>query len=138
MKNINSFLTACQATFGLKSSDLFTAEHLYYASDFAKCVHTISLLSKSQQAGLAGFKYFPQDHESTENRADEDGQDMYQSLEDLVGQSLSLEEAAQNAPVFIPDATEEVEEDLYGALQETVEAGSEEVYTGLLSLFPLM
>jgi hypothetical protein len=36
MRNINSFLAACQTQLGLKQSDLFTAEELYYASDFAK------------------------------------------------------------------------------------------------------
>ena len=34
MQNINSFLTALVDKFGLKQSELFTAEQLYYASDF--------------------------------------------------------------------------------------------------------
>ena len=34
MQNINAFLNACVSPCGLKQSDLFTAEQLYYASEF--------------------------------------------------------------------------------------------------------
>lgn len=56
LQNINSFLAACQTQFGLSDKDLFSADQLYYASDFAKVVKTISLLSKTPIAGCAGFK----------------------------------------------------------------------------------
>ena len=36
MQNINSFLSACVSTFGLKPADLFSADELYYASNFPK------------------------------------------------------------------------------------------------------
>lgn len=105
MQNINSFLGALQSSFGMKQADFFTADQLYYASDFARVVNTISLLSRTQAAGIAGFKYvisschgeispicryFPEDSSvsALEDTADDDGEDMYQSLEDLVGQSL--------------------------------------------------
>ncbi len=78
MQNINSFLAAAQEKFGLKPTDLFMADQLYYASDFAKVISALSLLSKTQLAGLAGFKYFPPDSSSAvSDRADDGaGEDM--------------------------------------------------------------
>lgn len=138
MQNINSFLSTCVAIFGLKPTDLFTADELYYASNFSKVVHTLSLLSKTQLAGLCGFQYFPKENESAENKAEEDGEDMYHNLEDLVGQCLSLEETAVSMPTLstMPEERHE-SEDIYGALQKVVDDASggvvaDEVYTDLL------
>ncbi len=55
MQNINSFLAALPS-FSLKEKDLFTADQLYYASDFPKVLSCLSILSKTQIAGIAGFK----------------------------------------------------------------------------------
>eukprot|EP00052_Salpingoeca_macrocollata_P034789 m.12643 g.12643 ORF g.12643 m.12643 type:complete len:807 (+) comp6968_c0_seq1:124-2544(+) len=132
MQNINNFLTVCSTVFGLKAGDLFTADELYYASNFAKVVETLSLLSKSQLAGLAGYKYFPQSNEKAENRAEENGEDMYSTLEDLVGQSLSLEEAAKDLPILDEDSADQHADKIYGAIQTVVEEGGDEVYQDLL------
>lgn len=79
MQNINSFLAAAEKQFNLKAQELFTADQLYYASDFARVINCLSLLSKTQAAGLAGYKFFPPDIGSVSDRADDgDGEDMYQ------------------------------------------------------------
>ena len=44
MQNINAFLEAVPKV-GVKDADLFTADELYYASDFPKVIHTLSVLS---------------------------------------------------------------------------------------------
>lgn len=130
MQNINSFLAALPVHFGLKEKDLFTADQLYYASDFAKVVSCLSLLSKTQIAGIAGYKFFPAEEKVAKNTAETE--DMYQSLEDLIGQSLSLEEAAKDAaPVFVDDDEEEKEE-IYGAIQSMMEDNTGEVYAEML------
>lgn len=36
MQNINRFLEACHKRFRMRDSELFTADELYYASNFAK------------------------------------------------------------------------------------------------------
>jgi len=74
MRNINAFLAAVQSL-GIKEKDCFTADQLYYASDFPRVMNTLSLLSKTQVAGLSGFKFFPEDA-SADNVAEEDGEDM--------------------------------------------------------------
>jgi hypothetical protein len=53
MQNINAFLEAARK-FGLKEADLFTADQLYYASDFQKVITCISTLSSSSQCKGAG------------------------------------------------------------------------------------
>ena len=131
MQNINAFLASAEKQFGIKPADLFTADQLYYASDFAKVVACLSLLSKTQLAGLAGVKYFPPENSKVTDRAEEGGEDMYQTLEDLVGQSISLEEAAADAAAYDPDLENENDEDeIYGSLQNAIEDGTDEVYTG--------
>lgn len=73
IQNINLFITACTTVFGLKPVDMFTAEELYYASNFAKVdlhpnpswcsrahaqvVTVISLLSKTPAATSSGFQF---------------------------------------------------------------------------------
>jgi hypothetical protein len=47
MQNINNFLAICAGNFGIKASDLFSAEELYYATEFSKVVVTLSILSKT-------------------------------------------------------------------------------------------
>lgn len=58
------------------------------------------------------------------NTAEENGQDMYQSLEDLVGQSLSLKEAETSfsLPSFADDDDEEDDTtEIYGAIKQTLQ-----------------
>eukprot|EP01147_Barroeca_monosierra_P010411 gene10411-2542_t len=128
MQNINRFLEACHKRFRMRDSELFTADELYYASNFAKVADTISLLSKNPATGIAGYPHFPDDS-CTSNTAEEDGQDMYQSLEELVGQSLSLKDAATSGGLVY---TDDDEEDVYGALKQAIAPESEEVYKDLL------
>ncbi|EGD78927.1 hypothetical protein PTSG_11799 [Salpingoeca rosetta] len=139
MQNINRFLEACQDKFRMKKTDLFTADELYYASNFAKVVETLSLLSKTPPAGMAGFRHFPDDTGHAANTAQEDGQDMYQSLEELVGQSLSLKDAAKSGgSVYSGD---DDAEEIYGALKQAIAVStcsararpeSEEIYKDLM------
>ena len=65
---------------------------------------------------------FPEGRAAASNKAEENGQDMYQSLEDLVGQSLSLKEVERALPVYAPD--EEYDDaDIYGAITQTLQVG---------------
>lgn len=112
---------------------MFTAEELYYASNFAKVVTILSLISKSPAAIAAGYQPFPRDSEKAANTAQEDGEDMYQALEGLVGQSINFSEAA--APLPLPPDPEDDDSEateIYGALKASVEDGSEEVYTDII------
>eukprot|EP00043_Microstomoeca_roanoka_P009973 m.95012 g.95012 ORF g.95012 m.95012 type:complete len:787 (+) comp14747_c2_seq1:104-2464(+) len=130
MQNINRFLETLVKQFRMKEGDLFTADELYYASNFAKVVETISLLSQNPVAGLAGFRRFPEKGGAV-NKAEEDGQDMYQSLEELVGQSLSLKDAATSGGLVYTD-DDDASEDIYGALKQAIAPESEDVYKDLL------
>eukprot|EP00047_Mylnosiga_fluctuans_P003769 m.230841 g.230841 ORF g.230841 m.230841 type:complete len:803 (+) comp12124_c0_seq1:82-2490(+) len=142
IQNINYFLSACTSTFGLKAGDLFQAEELYYASNFAKVLHTLSLVSKTQLSLLAGLSAFPKAAEAKAPAAAADeGEDIYGALETLVGHSLSLEENAVGMPILLPMAEAEDDEDaaeIYGQLQKMVDDGSggagkaEDVYTDIL------
>ena len=40
-------------------------------------------------------RYFPKENETAENKAEEDGEDMYHNLEDLVGQCLRYAQVKQ-------------------------------------------
>lgn len=133
IQNINLFVTTCTAVFGLKPADMFTAEELYYASNFAKVVTVLSLLSRTP-AAASKFQSFPRESERAANTAEEDGEDMYQALESLVGQSINFAEAAAPLPLPLdPDDDAEATE-IYGQLRASVEEleGSEEVYTDII------
>eukprot|EP00040_Diaphanoeca_grandis_P021369 m.113851 g.113851 ORF g.113851 m.113851 type:complete len:782 (-) comp28302_c0_seq1:91-2436(-) len=127
MQNINSFLQACP-NFGVKSNDLFTADELYYASNFQKVIACLSMLSRSNQAKLSGTPGFPTG--SAKNTANDGDEDMYQSLEDLVGQSISFQESnsANASASFDPD---EEEEDVYGSIRNVIQE-DEDVYSDVL------
>ena len=130
MRNINAFLDAIQKM-GVKERDCFTADQLYYASDFPRVVNTLSLLSKTSGSTSRGFSPFPASGGAADTA--EYGEDMYQSLENLIHQSLSLEEAALEAlPAgFLTEEGEE--EDIYGAIQGLIEEGtSDDVYRDLI------
>ena len=86
MQNINSFLEAC-SNFKIGEKDLFEADELFYASDFPKVLTCLSAMSKTPVAGMAGIPKFPGKTARNSARG-ADGEDMYQSLEDLVGQNI--------------------------------------------------
>lgn len=58
IKNIRSFLSACQSNFQLKSEDLFDPYMLFDCSDFGKVIKTLSLLSKSSKNSLIDLEGF--------------------------------------------------------------------------------
>lgn len=127
MQNINKFLEVCQKKFRMKEGELFTADELYYASNFPKVVASLSALSRTPPVGVAGYGHFPD--RSVNNTAHEDGQDVYQSLEELVGQSLSLNAAkTTSSSVFMDEDADEI----YGALKQAIAPDSEDVYKDLL------
>lgn len=135
MQNINAFLDLCPK-FGVKSGDLFDADELYYASDFPKVVTCLEKLSKGKAAAKAKLPPFGQGG-SKNVAADDQGEDMYQSLEDLVGQSISFNEASANSAAYDPD--DDAEEDpVYGSIMNVIQAGgggaaaAEDVYSAML------
>lgn len=134
MQNINSFLGACPK-FGLKSDDLFTADELYYASNFQKVITCLSALSRTNSAKMSA-EGFPRDN-AVKNTATDGGEDMYQSLEDLVGQSISFQEsaAANASAAFDPDDDDD-DDEIYGSIRNVIEnnadVGGEDVYSDLM------
>jgi len=119
MQNINSFLEV--AGKWCKSGDLFTADELYYASDFPKVIQCLSAVSGSKASVTRGFKKFPAGAASN-TATGVGGEDMYQSLEDLVGQSISFQEAAQSSAAFGFD-DDDAEEKVYGSIMTTIASG---------------
>lgn len=119
-ENINSFLDA-MPSFGLKPSDLFHADHLYYASDFAKVVSTLSLLSKSS-ISAGQYKPFPESAGPTRVKLDDD---TYACLEDLVGQSISF-----GGKGFSSGESEQS----YEHIEKTIvkDVGMEDIYSALV------
>eukprot|EP00038_Savillea_parva_P023433 m.40912 g.40912 ORF g.40912 m.40912 type:complete len:809 (+) comp6046_c0_seq2:199-2625(+) len=130
MQNINAFLDAASTKFKLKDADLFTAEMLWYASDFPKVMSCLSALSSTSLCKSVGLKPFPQGAGAA-NTANEGGEDMYQSLEDLIQQNISLHEASTASAAYDPD---EDEGDIYGAIRKVVEesGGIADVYSDVL------
>ncbi|UYV68340.1 VAV2 [Cordylochernes scorpioides] len=78
-KNIRSFLHACQNVFDLKEEDLFDPNDLFEYANFAKVLHTLSILSKSDKAEQSGIKGFPTNSRSHDYYNDE----IYRNLEDF-------------------------------------------------------
>jgi len=120
MQNINSFLEVASKWCG--KSDLFTADELYYASDFPKVIQCLSAVSASKACATRGFAKFPASAASN-TATGAGGEDMYQSLEDLVGQSISFQEAAQSSAAFGFDDDDDAEEEVYGSIMRTIAAG---------------
>lgn len=125
MQNINAFLDVAQKW--VSDSELFTADELYYASDFPKVISALSALSRSRTAKMAGISAFPE--ASVQNTATDDtGEDMYQSLEELVGQSISFQDTSASAQQFDIDAGED---EVYGSIMRVIDQG-EDVYSAML------
>jgi guanine nucleotide exchange factor VAV len=74
MQNIQGFLEAA-SKFGVKESELFQADELYYASDFPKVLSCLSVLSGTKACRVAQIEKFPKGAASNSAR-DTDGEDM--------------------------------------------------------------
>uniref|UniRef100_A0A8C1LQT9 Vav guanine nucleotide exchange factor 1 n=1 Tax=Cyprinus carpio TaxID=7962 RepID=A0A8C1LQT9_CYPCA len=56
LKNIRTFLCACQEKFGMRKNELFEAFELFDVRDFAKVIDTLSILSQTPVALQSGFR----------------------------------------------------------------------------------
>ncbi|XP_077481025.1 guanine nucleotide exchange factor VAV3 [Stigmatopora argus] len=106
LKNIRTFLAACNDIFGMKKSDLFEAFDLFDVRDFGKVMDTLSKLSHTPTAQQTGIRSFPTE-ESVED------EDIYNHLEDLIDEN-GVED----------------EEDLYDCVYDDEEGG--EIYEDLM------
>ncbi|XP_056442437.1 proto-oncogene vav-like [Gadus chalcogrammus] len=106
LKNIRTFLGACQEKFNLRKSELFEAFDLFDVRNFAKVLDTLSLLSRSFIAIQKGYQPFPH-HGCT---ADDD---TYSSLSDQI------------------DDTAEEDDDLYDFVEDDDNEG-DEIYEDLM------
>ncbi|XP_061614390.1 guanine nucleotide exchange factor VAV3 isoform X2 [Phyllopteryx taeniolatus] len=106
LKNIRTFLAACNDTFGMKKSELFEAFDLFDVRDFGKVMDTLSKLSHTTTAQQTGIRSFPTE-ESVED------EDIYNHLEDLIDEN-GVED----------------EEDLYDCVYDDEEGG--EIYEDLM------
>lgn len=112
------------------SSLLFSLTHLPALSPFSRiCFVLCCALASLQCAHILIFilflfasphSPFPGHDTAFGNTAEENGQDEYQSLEDLVGQSLSLKEVERALPVYLPDG-EYDDAEIYGAIKQTLQ-----------------
>lgn len=126
MQNILKFLDI-MPKFGV--TDLFTAEDLYYASNFQKVLRTLSLLSQTQMAGLAGFKYFS-DEEVVKKKRGPDEEDLYSNLENLVAQQSCLK--LQEKELLELDEDDDKQESMYQSIRNGIPVGSEDIYKALI------
>nr|XP_061811604.1 guanine nucleotide exchange factor VAV3-like isoform X2 [Nerophis lumbriciformis] len=106
LKNIRTFLAACNDIFGMKKSELFEAFDLFDVRDFGKVMDTLSKLSHTPTAQQTGIRSFPTE-ESVED------EDIYNHLEDLIDEN-GVED----------------EEDLYDCVYDDEEGG--EIYEDLM------
>jgi len=132
MENINAFLHACETTFKLKESDMFTADQLYYASDFQQVISCLSTLSRCKAVQRSGKQGFPVGQAKT--TAIDGEEDMYQSLEDLVGQSISFQNAGSSG-AYADKHGQENDDDIYGCIRDVVadNDGDEDVYAAMVN-----
>ncbi|KAI1280472.1 Guanine nucleotide exchange factor VAV2 [Halotydeus destructor] len=80
LKNIRTFLSACQTGFGLESSLLFEPYMLFDLTDFGQVLNTLSLLSRSQVCTGLGIESFPLDGDASLHYYDND---VYRNLDEL-------------------------------------------------------
>ncbi|CAL8331013.1 unnamed protein product [Lota lota] len=106
LKNIRTFLGACQEKFHLRKSELFEAFDLFDVRNFAKVLDTLSLLSRSFIAVQKGYQPFPH-HGCTPD------DDTYSSLSDQI------------------DDTVEEDDDLYDFVEDDNDEG-DEIYEDLM------
>ncbi|CAL8330756.1 unnamed protein product [Merluccius merluccius] len=106
LKNIRTFLGACQEKFNLKKSELFEAFDLFDVRNFAKVLDTLSLLSHTYIAIQKGYQPFPCDGCTADD-------DTYSSLSDQI------------------DDTVDQDDDLYELVEDEENEGGE-VYEDLM------
>ncbi|MBN3324792.1 VAV protein, partial [Atractosteus spatula] len=106
LKNIRTFLTACQEKFGMKKNELFEAFDLFDVRDFAKVIDTLSSLSYTSIAQDRGILPFP----SEDSVPDEE---IYNGLSDKI------------------DDTGEDDDDLYDCVEDDIDEG-DEIYEDLM------
>ncbi|XP_068606638.1 proto-oncogene vav-like [Brachionichthys hirsutus] len=110
LKNIRTFLAACQAKFALKKSELFEAFDLFDVRDFAKVINTLSILSHSSIAAQKGLQPFP-----LEGCAPDD--EVYSGLSDQIDDTLDEDDDLYD---FVEDGEDEGDE-IYEDLMRTGE-----------------
>uniref|UniRef100_A0A8C1P4C6 Vav guanine nucleotide exchange factor 1 n=1 Tax=Cyprinus carpio TaxID=7962 RepID=A0A8C1P4C6_CYPCA len=106
LKNIRTFLCACQEKFGMKKNELFEAFELFDVRDFAKVINTLSILSQTPLALQRGFRPFP-------DEACVGDDDIYTGLSDQI------------------DDTVEEDDDLYDCVEEDENEG-DDIYEDLM------
>ncbi|XP_062243821.1 proto-oncogene vav-like isoform X1 [Platichthys flesus] len=106
LKNILTFLGACQQRFHLKKSELFEAFDLFDVRDFAKVIDTLSILSHSSIAIQRRLQPFPLEGCSTDD-------EIYSGLSDKI------------------DDTVDEDDDLYDCVEDEENEG-DEIYEDLM------
>uniref|UniRef100_A0A672KYP6 Vav guanine nucleotide exchange factor 1 n=1 Tax=Sinocyclocheilus grahami TaxID=75366 RepID=A0A672KYP6_SINGR len=106
LKNIRTFLCACQEKFGMRKNELFEAFELFDVRDFAKVIDTLSILSQTPLALQRGFRPFP-------DEACVGDDDIYTGLSDQI------------------DDTVEEDDDLYDCVEEDENEG-DDIYEDLM------
>ncbi|XP_016336968.1 proto-oncogene vav-like, partial [Sinocyclocheilus anshuiensis] len=106
IKNIRTFLCACQEKFGMRKNELFEAFELFDVRDFAKVIDTLSILSQTPLALQRGFRPFP-------DEACVGDDDIYTGLSDQI------------------DDTVEEDDDLYDCVEEDENEG-DDIYEDLM------
>eukprot|EP01136_Pigoraptor_vietnamica_P016366 Opistho-1_new@60298 len=110
-ENINNFVEGCAKHLGIKQSDLFQADDLFYATNFEKVLFALWRVSESRQAIALGLA--PIVHREVKGRgasaATAEEESLYMNLPSLLERSLS---ARQDAYAHLrPD-------EMYGNVEE--------------------
>ncbi|CAG5895745.1 guanine nucleotide exchange factor VAV3 isoform 2-T2 [Menidia menidia] len=105
LKNIRTFLVACNEIFGMKKSDLFDAFDLFDVRNFGKVMDTLSKLSHTTIAQQTGIRAFP-----TEDSVEDE--DIYNHLEDLIDENGVEDEEDLYDCVYDDEDGGEIYEDL--------------------------
>ncbi|KAG7279553.1 hypothetical protein CRUP_034654 [Coryphaenoides rupestris] len=105
LKNIRTFLWACQEKFHLKKIELFEAFDLFDVRNFAKVLDTLSLLSRSFIAIEKGYLPFPHDGCTADDET-------YSSLSDQIDDTVDEDEDLYEFVEDDEDEGDEIYEDL--------------------------
>ncbi|CAF98144.1 unnamed protein product [Tetraodon nigroviridis] len=110
LKNIRTFLAACQTKFYLKKSELFEAFDLFDVRDFGKVIDTLSTLSRSHIATQRGFQPFPLEGSTLDD-------EIYSGLSDQIDDTLDEDVDLYD---FVEDE-EDIGDEIYEDLMKTEE-----------------
>ncbi|KAG1675829.1 Protein vav [Nymphon striatum] len=89
LKNIRTFLQACQNVFDIHTTDLFEPYMLFDYTNFVQVLHTLSCISKSSRAESSGIRGFLPNSRSHDYYND----DIYRNLQDIANHNAcALEE----------------------------------------------